>query len=97
MWTGFVNLGLGFWVFISGSLSSLQVTVNYVVTGIFLIAFNFLIAFKTWQGIVCGILGVLLLLSGIIVELQAGITLVGIGSFTIIIGYLLIKRTERQW
>ncbi len=89
MWTGWINLILGVWTLISGLVSGLQGSVNYIIVGIILAILSFATASKKWQGIISGILGIWLVLSGIVAGLQGGANLIIVGILIIIFGILL--------
>jgi membrane-bound ClpP family serine protease len=89
MWTGWINLILGVWTLISGLVSGLQGSANYIIVGIILAILSFVTAAKKWQGIICGILGLWLIFSGIVAGLQGGANLIIVGILIIILGFLL--------
>lgn len=64
MWSNWISLVIGIWLFISGLIPALRVEGNMLIAGALAVIFGF-IAYKTWQGVVIGILGVWIFLSGL--------------------------------
>jgi len=65
MWQAWINFILGLWFILSGIITSLGVSINYIIVGIVIAVLGFLSS-KQWQGIVIGILGLWMILSGIV-------------------------------
>ena len=78
MWKAWVSFVLGLWLILSGIVSTLGVTANYIIVGIAVAVLGFWSS-KEWQGIATGILGLWLILSGIISSLMAPINLMIVG------------------
>lgn len=69
MWSHWISLAIGVWVFISGFFPGVQADANFFVTGIVTMIFGFM-AYKTFQGIVIGIIGIWLFANGIILNIE---------------------------
>lgn len=70
MWQAWVNFALGLWSILSGIVSTLGVSVKYIIVGIAVAVFGFW-TYSRWQGIVLGILGLWMILSGLVTPLTA--------------------------
>lgn len=78
MWQAWINFILGLWFILSGIITSLGASVNYIIVGIVVAVLGFW-SYKQWQGIVIGILGLWFILSGIVTSLMAPVNLIIVG------------------
>lgn len=95
MWKAWVNFVLGLWFILSGIITGLGVSVNYIIIGIVVAILGFWSA-RQWQGIVIGILGLWMILSGIIISLTAPVNLIIVGIVIVILAIwqTLIKKPK---
>jgi len=85
MWQAWVNFILGLWFILSGIITGLEGSVNYIIVGIVVAILGFWSA-RQWQGIVIGILGLWMILSGIVSSLMAPVNLILVGLVIAIFG-----------
>ncbi len=89
MWKAWINFVLGLWLILSGIITGLGVSGNYIIVGIVVAILGFWSA-RQWQGTVIGILGLWMILSGIVPSLIAPVNLIMVG---IVIAVLAIWQT----
>jgi len=85
MWKPWVNFILGLWFILSGLITGLEGTLNYIIVGVVVAILGFWSA-RQWQGIVIGILGLWMILSGIATSLMSPVNLIIVGIVIAVLG-----------
>jgi len=78
MLQGWINFFLGLWVVLSGVVSTLNFSVNYIATGI-IIGVLGIWSSQKWQGIVTAVLGFWLIISGFVPGMKGSANLIIVG------------------
>lgn len=85
MWTNWVSLAIGAWIFISGWIPAVQSEWNLIIFGVLAAVFGFA-SYKNWQGIVNGVAGIWLFLCGIWFMIMAPANFLITGIVMVLLG-----------